>query len=182
MEPPDAPETSRPADRGWLRKNPILASCLGCGCLGALLLVALSVVAPQLIDLTQVPPLGVVDGSQLTPRIRAGVEGVVPLEPDEQVLFFYSSSIVSYADDGNLLTDRRVVSWSEFDGAPHIYDYPWDEIDHISVVSMGGFLEDAVFSVQAADGVEFRIIFAPEEGRHEEALEEMRQRTWKDDE
>ena len=56
-------------------------------------------------------------------EIRAGTDGHVVhhmwvgvLEPGEKVLWFYSDGLLSIESDGNLLTDRRVVSYWEDEG------------------------------------------------------------------
>lgn len=48
-----------------------------------------------------------------TPRwILRTLERNKILEPGEEVLFFYSADFIGVRDDGNLLTDRRVLMWT----------------------------------------------------------------------
>ncbi|HMO66137.1 MAG TPA: hypothetical protein PKE47_13095, partial [Verrucomicrobiota bacterium] len=57
-------------------------------------------------------PEGLVTGAE-TPRwIHRTLGRNEILEPGEAVLFFYSADFIGVRDDGNLLTDRRVLMWT----------------------------------------------------------------------
>ncbi|QDU69064.1 hypothetical protein Pla86_41790 [Planctomycetes bacterium Pla86] len=144
--------------------------------MGALLLAGLLALAPMAFDDSTMPPIGVVGGSGISAETLAGIESVVPLEPGERVLFFYSAGLFSYGEDGNLLTDRRVVSWTEEDGQPQVVAYPWNELMAVAVEDEGNWLMDAIFAVEAFDGTIFYLAFAADEGLQEDALRELRSR------
>src|SRR5690606_35781057 len=57
------------------------------------------------------PATAVVDGEQLTPGNIALLkrEGIV--RPDEEIQLFYSTGVTSIRNEGNILTNQRVVSY-----------------------------------------------------------------------
>lgn len=164
---------AEPQPESWRARNPIAALFLGCACLAAVALVAVLAVAGSKVDWDAVPPLGTVGADQVDEDLRAAIHGVVPLEPDEHVLWFYSTGLVDIATDGNLLTDRRVVSWSGGKGAPQVTAFAWDEVAAVEVVDEGSFLIDALYRVTGEDGSVLELWFAAEEGFHLQALETL---------
>ena len=67
------------------------------------------------INAGYIPDTKAVAGKDLPPALleRLRAEGII--EPDEEVLYFYSDDLLSILADGNLFTDRRVISYGQWE-------------------------------------------------------------------
>lgn len=61
-------------------------------------------------------PDGMVAGEKLPAWIRSTLEQNKVINADEAILFFYSTDALGVRDDGNVLTDGRVLSWTTGNG------------------------------------------------------------------
>lgn len=87
------------------------ALLIGCGGLFVLSFLAFLAVG-FLIDGGYLPESQLVRGEDLKGRMERKVRALV-LEDGEEVRWFYSGALLDVAEDGNLLTDRRVISYYE---------------------------------------------------------------------
>ena len=60
-----------------------------------------------------IPSTRVVDGDHVTRKEREFLRSAGILEEGEIILFFYSANLFSIKGEGNILTDRRVISYEE---------------------------------------------------------------------
>ncbi len=98
------------------------------------------------------------------------------LEPGEDVRFFYSAGLFSILDDGNLLTDSRVVSyWTESEQL-HLYSAAYPEIREHRVEYSESYLDDSVVTISTRDGLEFVLILSPDYGRDREFVQDLERR------
>lgn len=109
-----------------------------------------------------VPGTAVVSGEELRPGVRALLVEDGLIEEDEEILLFYSAGFLSYRADGNLLTDRRVVSYEERDGELWSAALGYEEIAAVEVEDPGGSLTDAVVGVYDEDGEGFLLLVSRE--------------------
>ncbi len=73
-------------------------------------------------------------------------EGII--DEGESVEYFYSQGLMSIMEDGNLLTDQRVISYfMNESGEMEIYELYLDEISDIQLISEGDFLSDSLYQV-----------------------------------
>lgn len=73
------------------------------------------------------------------------------LEEGERVDYFYSAAVLSFKKDGNLLTNRRVISYYE-DGKELIIAYAYfDEITSIIIEEKSSILLDATVKIEYAE-------------------------------
>lgn len=99
--------------------GPVIASFVG----GAFLFLAVAPIVGWMV------PEGVVAGEDLRGKDRQFLEAEGMLRVDENPLLFYSVGLFSVADEGNLLTDRRVVSYfREDDGELWVGEASFNEI------------------------------------------------------
>ena len=85
----------------------------GCGGLSLLVGIGLALVLPSLLRKFElVPPFTVVSGEELarSPALEAEVRGLAGLAQDEVIVWYYGAGL-RVADQGSLLTDRRVIGW-----------------------------------------------------------------------
>jgi len=87
------------------------------------------------------PPEDVLSGGMLSARQDALVRSLAELEDGETIDVFFSAGLLSYSEDGNVVTDRRLISYFEDDAGLRALD--WVEYDRISSVHVlfGGMFE-----------------------------------------
>lgn len=98
------------------------------------------------------------------------------IEIDEEVQFFYSTGLFSIDSDGNLFTDRRVISYEGLDGELQIASATYSEIESFEFYDSDDWLDDSTITVYKKDGDWFMLLVSPEGGRDAvffQQLEEM---------
>lgn len=111
-----------------------------------------------------VPSTEVVEGNALS-RHDAELlvsEGIV--SPEETVEYFYSTGFTSIRDEGNLLTDERIVSYERFEGELLIYSATPEEVTDVIILEKGDFLNDTVVEIHTEDGDWFILYLSAENG------------------
>ncbi len=98
------------------------------------------------------------------------------LEPDEQIQFFYSGGFFSILEDGNLLTDKRVVSYETVDGELYVASAKYPEIRELDVQYSESFLDDTVITISTLSDDEFVLIVSAEDGRDKEFVSDLESR------
>ncbi len=119
------------------------------------------------------PSTRVLYGSELPDRYRAGLVELGHVERGEQVLFFYSAGFFSIEEDGNLLTDRRVISYETRDAGLWRESVPYDGIREVEVVWSESALEETVVTVSTVDERVFSLVLSAEDGRDREFVEKL---------
>ena len=121
-----------------------------------------------LMETKVIPDVSVMSGDELPERVRTFMIDQQMIELDEEILLFYSDAMLFYSADGNVVTDRRVLSYQEVDGELMFWWLGYQEITEVDVVDAGDFWTSAVIDVYgrvdgevttvqlwvAADGVE----------------------------
>lgn len=127
---------------------------IGCGVLALLCVVFLGVVG-WAIETGRLPDTAVVRGEDLSDRIRDRVAEVA-LEDGETILGFYSSALFDAGEDGNVLTDRRVISYSEdpATGDVTVESIALEDVGEVQVEFSDDFITDSDLYVWPADSVE----------------------------
>jgi hypothetical protein len=69
---------------------------------------------------------------------------------DESIEYFYSDALFYVMENGQVLTDRRLVAYESSDDEFFIYDAPFDEITAIEILSWGTFVEPTVVEVSTS--------------------------------
>ncbi len=110
-----------------------------------------------------------VPDSYRTTLVDAGV-----IEPDERMLFFYSAALLSVLGDGNLLTDRRVVSYSTWQGELSVSSAPYAEIADFETDYSESILEDTIVTVTTRSGDAFFLLLSSEQERDHEFTARLR--------
>lgn len=104
-----------------------------------------------LMEMSLLPSWKILDSNSLGPRHHTTLQTEGILHPDEHVRWFYSNGLFSILEDGNLITDKRLVSYQTEDGELAIQSALFGDIE----------------SAEAYDDPEYRfkmIDIHPEEG------------------
>ena len=122
------------------------------------------------------PSSAVVNGNELPQRYLAYLvsEGIVA--PDEKVQMFYSAGITSISGDGNLLTDKRVISYERINGKLSVYAAYIENISDVKIVQNGDFLNDTIIGVWTTDGGGFRLFLSVEDSGDTRFINEIKTR------
>jgi hypothetical protein len=86
------------------------------------------------------------------------------IDDGEEVQFFYSAGLLSILEDGNLFTDRWVISYETIDGETSLDAAYYHEIEDIEYEE-GSLIEDAVITVTLKDGDLFILLVSAESRR-----------------
>jgi hypothetical protein len=146
------------------------ACLLGCG--------LLALVLPPALRLT--PASSVVRGDQLQPREREFFRAQRLVEPGEVIHYFYSGGMLSIKSDGNIVTDRRLISYFEDsdDDEFVVQQARYADIKDLQVTYSTSFLEDTEVTVVTDEDEEFVLLFSAEERRDRECVDKLMQ-LWK---
>ena len=85
-------------------------------------------------------------------------EGII--DDNEQVVYFYSAGVSSILEDGNLLTDRRVISYfTNNENELEMYELFFAEIRNVELVQDGNFLNDSIYKVFSNEGDAWLLLY-----------------------
>ena len=118
----------------------------------------------------------VVDGEEIGPRDRRMLRSEGVLEPGEDIVLFYSAGIFSIREDGNMVTDRRVISYWLEDDEIWMVSAVFGEIADATMEVEGGTFEDSVIAITETDGEEFKLLASIEKDGHKRMLDEILER------
>ncbi len=122
------------------------------------------------------PPTRALRDSEIPSRYQTALLEAGVLEPDERIQFFYSAGFFSILEDGNLLTQRRVISYETADGELLVASSPYPEIQELDVAYSDSFLEDTIITISTTSGTEFILLVSTEDGRDKEFVSELERR------
>jgi len=116
---------------------------------GALIL-SLMAVFIVLMSLGVVPSSRVLAGSEISEANISTLKEEGILLPDEKVAYFYSQGLTSILEGGNILTNKRVITYFT-DEQDQITNYPMQIEDVVSVAleESGSSLSDSVYLVKS---------------------------------
>jgi hypothetical protein len=122
------------------------------------------------MELGKAPDTAVIAGSEMKPATREAIVKLVPLRPGEKIEFFYSAGLWSFAEDGNLITDQRIVSYMTDEG-----EFTFDEADLEDIVQVvpefsDSWFEDSLVWVELGEGEGFYLLLSTEEGGDRKAI------------
>jgi hypothetical protein len=121
-------------------------------------------------------PSAVIAGDEMKPRHKELLRERGVLFEDEQVVMFYSAAFFSILGDGNLLTDRRVVSYGTIDEELFIAGAAYEDILGVTVLSEGSSFEDTTIEIKTASGESFIVLASAEAGGDKRFLADLESR------
>lgn len=97
------------------------------------------------------------------------------LLPEEQILYLYSAAFTDYMNDGNLLTDQRVISYERVDGEWTVDSATFGEVRVIDPLYSEKELVDTRLRIEADRG-SFLLLLSTEDGLDQEFVRELKRR------
>ena len=121
-----------------------------------------------------IPNSEVVSGSRVSGPDLAFLQNSGIIEPGEQILYFYSPGLLSIAHDGNILTDRRVMSYYTDPETAELLlvSASFAQITDIETET-GNWIGPTIVTVTREDGVWFRFGLATEGQGDERFIERL---------
>lgn len=127
-------------------------------------------------ELRILPPNEVLAGTELRPAQLSKLREYGLIDPGEAVIMIYSAGLLSWLDDGNVLTNRRVISWERIDGEFYYSAVRYDEIVDARIEVRGNTLEPSLLVVEAADDEAIYLIVTREQDGDERFLAALARR------
>jgi hypothetical protein len=158
--PPDLPE-KRVKKSFWRSPGGVVA-IVGFVLAGILMLSLMAI--GMAFELGYFPDTAAVAGDDVPARVVARLRDADILEDDERVLYLYCGGLFDYLEDGNLCTDRRVISYWTEDEQLQVDAAPYGEIADVDVRYAKGWVDDALITIERDDGSQFVLYVAGENG------------------
>jgi hypothetical protein len=95
------------------------------------------------------------------------IKGICKLDSDEVILMFYSTDMISPTDDGNLLTNKNVYSYTRDAGNVTVSKVKFADITNVSPVYGKSFIDDTTVTVTYGDDDEFLILILAIEAKRD---------------
>lgn len=142
----------------------------------------LALLSGPLLTMVVASAIGLIPSTQVTPGwllwgpSQNFLERSAIVEPGEQVFYYYSQGIFSFAEDGNLLTEQRVITyWTDpKSGQLYVEDAFFSEIED-TVVEYGDWVDPTVLTVILSDGSQFALTLSTEGRRDRQFLDKLEQ-------
>ena len=85
-------------------------------------------------------------------------EGII--DSSEKVEYFYSAGLFSIMEDGNLLTDRRVISYFRNDlDEIEIYELFFSDVRDFELIQEGSYFSDSIYQINSYEEDAWLVIF-----------------------
>ena len=122
------------------------------------------------------PPTRALRQSEIPSSYRETLVEAGVLEPDEQIQFFYSGGLFSILEDGNLLTEDRVIGYETVGGELYVASATYPEIREFEVEVSESFVSDTILTIATLNGDEIMIFVSAEDGRDKEFVSYLQSR------
>ena len=123
------------------------------------------------------PNTQVMSGRQLPGHVVSMLKERGLLQEGEEVIYYYSTALFSYADDGNYFTENRVVSYWQEGGAFSAEQARYEEIEDIEVEHSNFYLDDTQVTIKRKDGTGFILLVSAEEEKDHQFVDSVK-RLW----
>ena len=162
-------------------KNPGKKLAVGCAVTGGICLIGVFGILVAIgiaIETGRLPDTAPIPAGKIHPRQIKQLEQMGVIEPDENVLYFYSAASFSIRGDGNLFTERRVVSYQQNDDQLDLYEATYEQIASIDFEPSGSWIDDSTITVTSNDGSWF-VLYVSTESNGDKTFYQKLTETWK---
>jgi len=101
-----------------------------------------------LVESGVVPAVEVTSGSNMRQKDRSLLIEKGIIQPKEDIKYFYSNGFLSILEEGNILTDQRVIRYVQDETSGlQIYELFFDDIANIKLIEQGNSFIDSIYEV-----------------------------------
>lgn len=145
-------EPRKPGKRGWR-----IAGWAASGLVATIILILIAV--GTLIEQGFMPSTEVENGESLPDRILQKLRSEGIITRSETVDLFYSAGFMDVMEDGNLITNERVISyWRNETEELNVVSASFGDISDVYIAAKGDGLNDTVMTVTQHDGEQFQLV------------------------
>jgi len=96
------------------------------------------------------PSTEVSSGSKMRQKDHSLLIETGIVQPKEEIRYFYSDGFLSILEDGNVLTDQRVIRYvrDEANGLK-VYEFMFDEIEQVKLIEQGNAINPSIYEVRS---------------------------------
>lgn len=123
-----------------------------------------------------VPSMEVLSGTQLNDKNKDLLRQEGILLKNEKIDFFYSEGFLSILEGGNILTDKRVISYQTLNEELDISALNLEDITEYTLIEKGDFLNDTTILVYDKAGNSIFLLLSTEKNGDEKFIEALSKR------
>jgi len=114
-------------------------------------LLVLLVVGFGILTMTGVfPSTEVSSGSKMRQKDRSLLIETGIVQPKEDIRYFYSDGFLSILEDGNVLTDQRLIRYvRDNTNGLKVYEFMFDEIAQVKLIEQGNAINPSIYEVRS---------------------------------
>lgn len=140
------------------------------------LIVLVGIIWVLLGTMGTVPTTEVLTGSQFHDKNKETLRQKGILLKNERVDFFYSAGFLSILEDGNILTEKRIISYETIDDNLDIYSHNLEDVAEHIIVKKGDFFNDTIVEVYDKQGNSFQLLLSTENNGDDKFIEALADR------
>ncbi len=122
------------------------------------------------------PSTEVAVGSEMRQKDHSLLIETGLVHPQEKIAYFYSHGFLSILEDGNILTDQRVIRYVQDETyGLKVYQFMFDEIEHVTLLEQGNAINPSIYEVRSfQEDLWVRLSLSTEGGGDVEFIEALR--------
>ena len=106
-----------------------------------------------------IPDTEVMVGSELSSSTKTTLIDQRIISETDNIRYFYSTEMLSFSKEGQLVTDTSIISYSSNDeGIVQIWEMEFGAIDRVELVQEGSFFQDSIYKIYGNDQAEYEWI------------------------
>ncbi|MDA8875477.1 DUF805 domain-containing protein [Planktomarina temperata] len=112
-----------------------------------------------LLEVGMIPDTEVMVGSELSSSTKTTLIDQRIISETDNIRYFYSTEMLSFSKEGQLVTDTSIISYSSNDeGIVQIWEMEFREIDRVELVQEGSFFQDSIYKIYGNAQAEYEWI------------------------
>ena len=112
-----------------------------------------------LLEVGMIPDTEVMVGSELSSSTKTTLIDQRIISETDNIRYFYSTEMLSFSKEGQLVTDTSIISYSSNDeGIVQIWEMEFGAIDRVELVQEGSFFQDSIYKIYGNAQAEYEWI------------------------
>ncbi len=129
-----------------------------------------------MMELGVVPSAEVLAGDEVPQKDKALLLNKGILLPNEKIQLFNSSGFISVLENGNILTDKRIISYEQQGGELQVYATPIEDVVEVKLTQKGDPTKPTMIEVWTNSGDGFLLVVPTENDGDTKFLKAIEQR------